>query len=227
MSTKPRLLDLFCGAGGAGMGYHRAGFEVVGVDIKAQPHYPFEFHQGDALTFPLDGFDAIHASPPCQNYSKSLAPLVNRDNWNALLDETRARLDGTVHVIENVPGAPISSGVGFWGLPGVMLCGSMFALGIETPNGWREVRRHRLFESPVALTAPGPCRHRFLSINPYNALGRKRDGMGYTESERALIVGMGVDWHTSGDQGREAIPPAYTEWIGRQLLAVIEKERAA
>jgi DNA (cytosine-5)-methyltransferase 1 len=222
--SRPRLLDLFCGAGGAAMGYHRAGFDVVGVDINPQPHYPFEFHQADALTYPLDGFDAIHASPPCQTYSKSLRHLTKKSigKWEGLLEETRERLAGTVHVIENVPGAPIADQAAFWGLSGVMLCGSYFGLGIETPNGWREVRRHRLFESSVSLTHSPGCRHRFLSINPYNTLARHRDGLRQSEADRALIVGMGIDWHTTADQGREAIPPAYTEWIGAQLLRAIE-----
>jgi DNA (cytosine-5)-methyltransferase 1 len=101
---KPRLLDLFCGAGGAAMGYHRAGFEVVGVDINPQPHYPFEFHQADAMTYPLDGFDAIHASPPCQAYSVATAVHVP-------------------FVIENVPGAPLRGTL--------LLCGSMFGLEVR------------------------------------------------------------------------------------------------
>ena len=115
--SKPRLLDLFSGAGGAAMGYHRAGFEVVGVDIKPQPHYPFEFHQADALTFPLDGFDAIHASPPCQAYSTMTRKPSDHPDLYA---PTRSRLvaTGLPYVIENVIGAPYTHGF--------VLCGSMF-----------------------------------------------------------------------------------------------------
>src|SRR3989304_1640190 len=106
---KPRLLDLFCGAGGAAMGYHRAGFEVVGVDINPQKHYPFEFHQADAMTYPLDGFDAIHASPPCQHYSVTKsAPNCDGSKHPDLLPSTRARLlkQKAPWVVENVVGAP-------------------------------------------------------------------------------------------------------------------------
>src|SRR5678815_3968779 len=118
---KPRLLDLFCGAGGAAMGYHRAGFEVVGVDIKPQPHYPFEFHQADAMTFPLEGFDAIHASPPCQAFC-DLKDMHNAKQHDNLLTPIRKRLaeSGVPYVIENVRGAPLDGKL--------RLCGSMFDL---------------------------------------------------------------------------------------------------
>ena len=224
LPRRPRLLDLFCGAGGAAMGYHRAGFDVVGVDIKSQPHYPFEFHQGDAMTWPLDGFDVIHASPPCQTYSASLRHLTRKSvgKWEGLLDDTRARLAGAAHVIENVIGAPIANQSALFSSDGIMLCGSMFGLGVTVPNGWREVRRHRLFESSVTLYPPGPCRHRGYAINPYNTTSRTRAGLVGSESDRALIAGMGIDWCDNVDQGREAIPPAYTEWIGTQLLRAIE-----
>ncbi len=218
----PRLLDLFCGAGGAAMGYHRAGFEVVGVDINPQSHYPFEFHQGDALTFPLDGFDAIHASPPL-DYSTALVGIATSGRYQRLLEPIRTRLEasGLPWVIENVPGAPVASGIALWGQSGVMLCGSTFDLGVETPNGWREVRRHRYFESPIPLWTEG-CRHRYPSINPYSKEARKRDGI---EKGADLWFGraMGVEWEKRDYQIREAIPPAYTEWIGRQLLAAIER----
>src|SRR5688500_4187308 len=117
-----RLLDLFCGAGGCSEGYHRAGFEVVGVDLKAQKNYPFEFIQADALDYPLDGFDVIHASPPCQAYS-----VLRRANPDAeyadLIEPTRAKLQasGLPWIIENVPGAPLAQSI--------TLCGSMFGLG--------------------------------------------------------------------------------------------------
>ena len=131
----PTLLDLFCGGGGAGMGYHRAGWAVTGVDIEPQPHYPFQFIQADAMTFDLRGYDAIHASPPCQAFS-SLKSMWNAKEHANLIDATRERLrqNGTPYVIENVPGAPLTRLV--------VLCGTMFDLGTTTA----ELRRHRTFE---------------------------------------------------------------------------------
>lgn len=144
--SKRWLLDLFCGAGGASVGYHRAGFEVVGVDLHPQPDYPFEFWQADALTFDLTGFDAVHASPPCQLHTRAKHLRVAQGGESKALDlvePTRARLRslGVPYVIENVPGAP---------LHGVTLCGSSFGL---------KVRRHRVFESNVYIP-PLACDHR-------------------------------------------------------------------
>src|SRR4030043_68681 len=114
MPKRPRLLDLYCKAGGAAMGYHWAGFEVVGVDIEPQPHFPFEFHQADALTYPLDGFDAYHASPPCQGYSISRHMLWTK-GAEKLIPATRTQLivTGKPYVIENVPGAPLVNHIWF------------------------------------------------------------------------------------------------------------------
>jgi DNA (cytosine-5)-methyltransferase 1 len=211
---KPRLLDLFCGAGGAAMGYHRAGFEVVGVDINPQPHYPFEFHQADALTFPLEGFDAIHASPPCQLFSRA-KHLRDAQGGKAsavnLIPQTRALLQGTglPWVIENVPGAP---------LQGVTLCGSTFGL---------RVRRHRVFEASGQLLRHGECRHREQGrpVGVYHIMNDHVPQGGTTA--RTLEEGqeaMGIDWMTWKEL-KEAIPPAYTEWIGTQLLAALSEER--
>jgi DNA (cytosine-5)-methyltransferase 1 len=191
--TRPRLLDLFCGAGGAALGYHQAGFEVVGVDIAPQPHYPFEFHRANALTFPLDGFDAIHASPPCQRYA-------NVTSWRGVLIEhpdllppIRARLQVFAEVpwvIENVPEAPLRHDY--------LLCGSMFGLG---------VRRHRAFETswagPAQLQHPCGSHHQLL---PFMHKG-----------ERVYADAMGCTWMTK-TEARDAIPPAYTRFIGEQLL---------
>lgn len=204
--TRPRLLDLFCGAGGAGVGYWRAGFDVVGVDIAPQPNYPFEFIQGDALAVELAGFDAIHASPPCQAYSWSAR------RWHdvpraELLDPTRALLlaSGLPFVMENVQGAPL--------LNPLTLCGTQFGL---------EVIRHRLFESNALLLAPGaPCRHvgtvgdgTYVTVAGHG--GDNARGRGSRAAKRAA---MGIDWMTDVELN-EAIPPAYTEWIGRQLAAI-------
>lgn len=207
--TAPRLLDLFCGAGGAGMGYHRAGFEVIGVDINPQPNYPFEFHRANALRTDVEWalFDAVHASPPCQRYIRS--GNVDRSKHPDLLGPTRTLLEasGLPWVIENVPGAPMRADV--------LLCGSMFGL---------EVRRHRWFESNVSLPPWVPsCDHSRpvtgVYGHPHGADGAA-PGMlpgDLTTWSRA----MGIDW-MSAPELANAIPPAYTEWIGRQLMTALE-----
>lgn len=211
-----RLLDLFCGAGGAAMGYARAGFEVVGVDITDQPDYPFEFHRADALTFPIDDFDAAHASPPCQAYVASRffnAKLGRRPEHPRLIEPIRQRLidAGLPYVIENVPQAPL--------LNAVTLCGSMFGLG---------VRRHRKFESPVCMWAPPRCAHRghdFVGVYGERPGGRgfNDDGLtdGYVRKPRAQTLeaartAMGMSWG-NWHGVKEAIPPAYCQFIGEQL----------
>jgi len=210
MMRRPLLLDLFSGAGGAAMGYHRAGFDVVGVDIAPQPRYPFRFVQADAMTYPLDGFDAIHASPPCQAYS------AMRTNWNArkdhpeLVEPVRERLQssGLPWVMENVPGAPMA--------PLFLMCGSAFGLGLP---GY-QLRRHRWFETSGAWQLSPPCQHRGPVIGIYGDHGRdqrRSEGYGryFTLDERKAA--MGIDWMARGELD-QAIPPAYTEYIGREAL---------
>lgn len=223
---RPRLLDLFCGAGGAAMGYHRAGFDVVGVDIKPQPNYPFEFVQDDALEYlecylSLRGgtphqFDAIHASPPCQAHS-SIAKQARKLGWTQnehpdLVAPTRDLLNasGLPYIIENVPGAPLVNPT--------QLCGSSFGLN---------VRRHRLFElggwSMMAL----PCAHHWQTPR-FRSLDKRIQGLASVigvhghhnyPGERALREwAMDIDW-MSPYELTQAIPPAYTEFIGAQLLA--------
>lgn len=198
-----RLLDLFCGGGGAAMGYHRAGFtEIVGVDIKAQPRYPFAFVQGDALEYVAAHgreFDAIHASPPCQAFTTARV-IHGVGGHRDLLTPTRAALLNTDRpwVIENVPGAPMR--------PDVVLCGSYF--------GARELKRHRWFEfseAPGALVPP--CDHD--DDNIVSVFGHGGHIYHGVEDWRRV---MGIDWMMR-DELAQAIPPAYTEWIGRQLLA--------
>lgn len=203
-----RLLDLFCGAGGAGTGYHRAGFEVVGVDINPQPHYPFEFHQADAMTFPLDGFDVVHASPPCQAwtaYKRRPGHVVESPD---LIGAVRERLRGVLYVIENVGGAPLDAPV--------KLCGSMFGL---------DVRRHRWFESPTMFWGVPECRHheqapRFPSATNRSNLRRTVEVGAWRIALAVQQGAMGVDWMTR-EELSQAIPPAYTEWIGKRLLQAV------
>ncbi len=211
--TRPLLLDLFSGAGGAAVGYYRAGFDVVGVDIKPQPRYPFDFILGDALNPPVDlnAFDAIHASPPCQAYSV-LAAMHRRVDYPDLIEDTRRLLiaSGLSYVIENVETAPLESEAGLFGVSGVMLCGTAFKLG----ERGMELRRHRLFESNVVL-ASLPCCHRLKTIGVYGHGGHTgKHRMAYRkEASEALQI----DW-MNRDEMCQAIPPAYTEWIGAQLL---------
>lgn len=176
------------------MGYHRAGFdEIVGVDIKPQPRYPFTFVQADALTYPLDGFDAIHASPPCQHYAPVTRWRGKSANHPDLVGPilSRLRAANLPWIIENVPHAPLHATV--------MLCGSQFGLNVV---------RHRIFQTSWGLCQLMPsCRH-------YAALAFEH------KDERAFADAMGCTWMTARE-GREAIPPAYTEWIGGQLLAAI------
>ena len=224
--SKPRLLDLFCGAGGAAMGYHRAGFYVVGVDIKPQPNYcGDEFVQDDALNWLrvaaadelLDGyFDAIHASPPCQAHS-TIAKQQRQRRPGAyehpeLVAETREllRATGLAYVIENVLGAPL--------IDAVMLCGSSFGL---------DLRRHRLFECSFPVLAQ-PCAHywqtpRFVSLDkrsgPSSVVG-VHGHHNYAGERELREKAMGIDWMTPYEL-TQAIPPAYTEHIGAFLMREI------
>ncbi|WP_316574242.1 DNA cytosine methyltransferase [Nocardia canadensis] len=215
-ASKPRLLDLYSAAGGASRGYHRAGFDVVGVDIAEQPDYPFEFHRGDAIEFLLahgHEFDAIAASPPCQA-SCTLTKGTNRGReYPQLIPATRDALNrvGRPWVIENVQGAALRRDV--------VLCGEMFGLGVI---------RHRVFELG-GWSAPQPkhvphrgrvagCRHGQWHDGPYFAVYGDGGGKGsVADWQRA----MGIDWTTDRRSLAEAIPPAYTEWIGHQLRQVI------
>ncbi|WP_216911309.1 DNA methylase [Nocardia noduli] len=210
MSTgRPRLLDLFCCAGGAATGYHRAGFDVVGVDIAPQPRYPFEFHQGDALEFLATHgheFDAVHASPPCQEYC-TLHALSPDKRYPDLVAATRALLDqvGRPYVIENVMTAPLIRS------RSIVLCGNAFGL---------RTYRHRRFESRLSLSAPAHPRH-VVRTATRQRKARWADGWNISVTgDVGRYVGpeaMGIDWMT-GDELCQAIPPAYTEHLGHQLL---------
>lgn len=233
---RPKLLDLCCCAGGAGTGYHRAGFEVYGVDIDPQPRYPFEFAQDDALAVLralIDGttsglrladFAAVHISPPCQRFSDLAKRNGNADEWPDLVAPARELLDrtGLPYIIENVEGAPLRDPI--------TLCGAMF------PE--LRVYRHRLFESNVPLTAPDHPTHRELTFT-HDKRKRHYGQPLDLDTMRVQVTGGGnapvwakrqamggLDWMT-GHEVNEAIPPAYTEHLGRQLLAHIEAQEIA
>src|SRR5262245_19347394 len=202
------------------MGYHRAGFDVVGVDIEPQPNYPFDFVQADAMTHPLDGFDVIHASPPCQAYSAMRTMPNRRTDHPELVGAIRDRLQGRHYVIENVVGAPMPSAM--------QLCGTSFGLGVEVYDGWRQLLRHRWFESPVGLWGR-PCQHRGPTIGFYgdHARDRRRNrefparDFPDADNHRLAQLAMDVPWMTRWKDLSQAIPPAYTEFIGSQLLEVM------
>lgn len=219
----PLLLDLYCGQGGAAVGYARAGWDVVGVDWQPQARYPFQFHRGDALEFLAehgDRFDAVHASPPCHGYSIATAGLSDRDErYERSIPEVRAALRelGKPYVIENVEGAPL--------LEPILLCGTMFGLGAVDDDGTTlELRRHRLFESNVPLSHPGPCRHGSVGEAVGGVYGggasRRSSGLrgGYTPAKHVRAELMDVRWMSQRGLS-QAIPPAYTEHVGGQLLA--------
>jgi len=214
-NRRPRLLDLFCCAGGAGVGYARAGFEVVGVDIDPQPNYPLPFIQCDALK--LDPkfvalFDAVHASPPCQSYSDLAKRNANAEEWPRLVEPVRDMLKrtGLPYVIENVDGAPL--------LNPVVLCGTMFP-------GLR-VLRHRLFEANFEIVAPTHKKHPKV-----HTFDRRKSHFGKTDEWKDFVqvtgggncslaaarAAMGIDWMTKAEIN-EAIPPVYTEFVGQALL---------
>lgn len=224
-----KILDLFCGAGGAAMGIHQGlddlgiAHNIIGIDIVKQPRYPFTFVQGDALQPPFDlaGFDFIWASPPCQNYSN-----MTKGRWQnkrgrhpALIMPTRKMLESlsVPFVIENVGGAVRELQNPF------LLCGTM--LGLESEFG-NQLRRHRYFESPYIFPLVPPCKHNNLSaIGVYgggqNPARRKRlpdtraMGIDFGISQRRRA--MGIDW-MNGKELNESIPPAYSRYIIKQIF---------
>ncbi len=214
-AQRPRLLDLFCCAGGAGIGYWQAGFEVVGVDIRPQRNYPLPFVQADALALDpafVASFDAIHASPPCQAYSDLAKRNRNADDGPRLIEPVREMLmkTGRPYVIENVDGAPL--------LNAVVLCGTMF------PE--LRVLRHRLFEANFTILAPPHKKHPRV-----HTFDRRKSHFGKTDEWKDFVQvtgggnctlaaarhAMGIDWMTKTEIN-ESIPPAYTNLVGKQLL---------
>ena len=217
MTRKVRLLDLFCGAGGCSVGYHRAGFEVVGVDNRPQPNYPFEFIQGDALDYASHieaaEFDAVHASPPCPAYSLVSGFQGVADQHPDLIGPVRDLLDQapTPYVIENVPGAPLRRDL--------VLCGEMFGL---------RVHRHRIFETRgfYAMQAPHSRHHRRGALTNCETgpdVARWITG-NYADHDDAADA-MGINWMTRRELAN-AIPPAYTEHIGGYLMAALAEAAA-
>lgn len=210
--SRLKLLDLFCGGGGAAMGYHLAGFDVTGVDINRQPHYPFTFIQDDALAYLAahgHEYDVIHASPPCQRYTQKTSTWGRQrthfEDHPDLIGPTREALEATglPWVIENVEGAPIRTDL--------MLCGTMFGL---------RIRKHRFFESSNALPpAPRPCTDHSEVYNPWSGPGRTAAKLRAAQGTPWLPMHGGASRKAgvTGDLDN-AIPPVYTEHIGRSLL---------
>lgn len=237
LPARPKLLDLYCCAGGASMGWHRAGFDVYGVDLSPQPNYPFAFHRSGALevlaalltggavdfTHPdgrvewlgwITDFDAIHASPPCQRHSAMSACRPGlAEAYPDLIAPTRAMLinTGLPYVIENVMGSPL--------IDPTILCGQMFGL---------ELYRHRGFESNFPIDLPDHPAH----VTPASKAGHWTPGTimsvaGHVSPMwKAREVMGGIGWMNRDELG-ESIPPVYTEYIGEQLLAHLALEVAA
>lgn len=229
-----RCADLFCSAGGSAIGLYRAGFEVEGWDIKPQKNFPFCFHLGNALEADLDGFDFVWASPPCQVHSATKSLHKSRIHPD-LIPATRDKLKawGGLWIIENVVGAPL--------INPIMLCGTMF--GLKTKSG-AQLRRHRLFETSLdCLILVSPCNHGSGSVIGVYGGGQhpqrrvpdtsgvywhsggtsKRDYLDFTcFNEQARREAMGIDWMTQSELS-QAIPPAYSEFLGRHIIAQLTR----
>jgi DNA (cytosine-5)-methyltransferase 1 len=217
---KPKLLDLFCGAGGATKGLQLAGFYVVGVDIKPQPHYcGDEFYQADALTFSLEGYDAYWASPPCQKWSvASFSNPVLSNSYPDYISKVRACLvaTGKPYIIENVTRAPLRDPL--------VLCGTMFGL---------RLKRHRAFESSMPIYfVPATCsckngRTKSDGISCFKRGSRLITVAGHNYYADDGRLAMGIDWMTNKDELSEAVPPAYSEYLGKHLMAEVEARKMA
>ena len=209
-----KLLDLYCGAGGCSVGYSRAGFEVTGVDIEPQASYPFRFIQANALEFPLEGYDVIHASPPCQLYSQAtLFHKGARNNHISHIEPIRERLQQFqgVYVIENIEAAPLMNAI--------KLCGHMFNL---------RVYRHRLFESNIALKQPKHRKH-ILKAADAGRIAKSDEfwcPVGKFGHKYEAAQAMGIDWMHTVKEIAQAIPPAYTEYIGKQIMSQLQDIRS-
>jgi C-5 cytosine-specific DNA methylase len=222
-SRKPRLLDLFCCAGGASTGYSSAGFDVTGVDIQEQPNYPLPFIRADALDLDpgfIASFDAVHASPPCQAFSDLARRNNNGDKWPRLIEPIRELLirAGVPYIIENVDGAPLVNAV--------VLCGTMF------PQ--LRVLRHRLFEANFVILTPSHQKHPKV-----HTFDRRKSHFGKTDEWRDFVQvtgggnctlaaardAMGIDWMTKREIN-ESVPPVYTHFIGGQLIWYLRSKKA-
>jgi DNA (cytosine-5)-methyltransferase 1 len=223
--AKPRLLDLFCCEGGAGMGYHRAGFAVTGVDLEPRfaKRYPFRFIAADAISYAIehaDEYDVIHASPPCQHATIATSG-IDRSKYPRLIEPTRDALiaTGLPYVIENVKGAALRDPL--------TLCGSMFDLtAVDDDGEWVRMERHRLFESNVPLRYPQRRHFHNKTIGVAGSYGGARRDKhearnvrhgGYVPSAPVQQRLLGIDWMTQYGM-HQSVPPAYTEWLGWQLL---------
>lgn len=228
--SDPVLLDLFSNAGGAGEGYRLAGFQVIGVDIDRHRYPPGEFHRGGALPalrhLVRYGHvfgrrpDAVHASPPCHDFS-DLAARSGKDGTGYLLPETRRLLQqwGGPYVIENVEGAPL--------IDPLRLCGSEFDLWADCADGRRrQLRRHRLFESNVPLMGAGGCHHRGQPVGVYGTGGGGQMTRGYKGNLAESRQALGIPWADRAEIS-QAIPPRMTEHLGGFLLAAITEESTA
>lgn len=218
MTVKPKLLDLFCGAGGASRGYVDAGFDVIGVDLEAQPSYPYRFIRDDAMRLVrssgfLAQFDAVHASPPCHDHSALRSHTQSDHGTGWMLEATIEALEssGLPFIVENVERADMA------GRPFITLCGSQFDL---------KVRRHRRFATNFTVQPP-PCDHagqgRPVGVYGHPGGSSKRDGISFGTVD-TWREAMGIDWMTAKSLA-QSIPPAYTRFLGARLMEVLDERR--